>query len=283
MKSESILISGGLGFIGLNLVHRLKKDNEITVIDNLSTSTYQEIEGVEVIIGNTSEVLATLKPNKYDKFFHFGEYSRVEQSLNDFEMCMTSNFGTLTAVLSFCKAGNIKLVYSGSSTKFTIGATGKDLSPYTWSKCVNTDLIERFANWYSLNYAICYFYNVYGSGEISSGEYSTVVGKFINAYKKSESVQITLPGTQRRNFTHIEDTLDALLLIGEKGFGDGYCIANETAYSILEVASILGLKYEFRKENRANRLDASYDLKKMQDLGWCANRSLSDYLKNHVL
>ena len=101
-------------------MHRLKKENEITVIDNLSTSTYQEIDGVEVIIGNTSEVLANLKPNKYDKFFHFGEYSRVEQSLSDFEMCMKSNFGTLTAVLSFCKAGNIKLIYSGSSTHFLL-------------------------------------------------------------------------------------------------------------------------------------------------------------------
>jgi len=278
MSPRRILISGGLGFIGLDLAKALRNTHEVTVIDNLSSARAEALSGVAVHVGEVAAVLKSLNPSDYDLFYHFGEYARVEQSLGEFKTCMASNFGPVAGVLEFCRQGQIKLVYSGSSTKFTTGAVGSHLSPYTWSKAINTDLVERYAEWYGLEYAICYFYNVFGPGEISTGQYATVIAKFIEAKKRGQSVEITRPGTQLRNFTHIEDTVRALIAIGDRGTGDGHCIANAQAHTILEVAEMLELPYALGPENPANRLAASYDLSKMQALGWAADISLKSYL-----
>lgn len=280
MKRKSILISGGMGFIGRQLAEHLRLNNSVTIIDNLKSSEHQPIDNVTTIISDVASALSQLNPQEYDLFYHLGEFSRVEQSLIQFDDCMTSNFGPLAKVLEFCRRGKIKLVYSGSSTKFTKNAVGKDLSPYTWSKAINTDLIMRYSNWYELNFAICYFYNVFGDSELSSGPYSTVVAKFIAAKKLGQSVSITSPGSQLRNFTHINDTIKALVLIGDKGVGDGYCIANPKSYSIVQLAEMLDLEYHFSKSNPANRLDAEFDLNKMKALGWSPSYQIIDYLKD---
>ena len=280
MVSKSILISGGLGFIGRSLTEKLKNSNNITIIDNLSSSKLEKIFNVKILIGNVEDKLETLDPNDFDVFYHLGEFSRVEQSFKNFSVCMKSNFGPISKVLEFCRKGEIKLIYSGSSTKFTKETIGKQLSPYAWSKSINTELIVRYADWYKLNYAICYFYNVYGPGELSVGNYSTVIGKFIAALKKGAKVNITSPGNQIRNFTHIEDTVNGLMLVGEKAIGDGYCIAHPKSYSIIEVAEMLGLNYEMIPEHRANRMASDFDLSSMQSLGWSAEINLKTYLQD---
>lgn len=279
LSCNSVLISGGLGFIGLKLAEALRDTHEVTLIDNLSSAQAQSAERVNLILGDVHSALDNLDPSAYDLFYHLGEYSRVEQSLDDFQICMASNFGPLAKVLEFCRAGDVKLVYSGSSTKFTTGAVGQHLSPYTWSKAVNTDLVERYADWYDLTYAICYFYNVFGPGEISTGHYSTVIGKFVRAAQLGQRVNITHPGTQVRNFTHIDDTVRALIAIGAQGMGDGHCIASPVSHSVLEVAEMLGLAYDMTLSHRANRMAAGYDLTKMNALGWRAEISLKAYLE----
>ena len=282
MNGKSILISGGLGFIGLNLAKALRADNRVTLIDNLSSAQVQQAEGVKLHVGDVAHILPTLDPSEFDLFYHLGEYSRVEQSLDHFGVCMQANFGPLAPVLEFCRLGDVKLVYSGSSTKFTTGAVGKDLSPYTWSKSTNTDLVTRYADWYGLSYAICYFYNVFGPGEISAGAYATVIAKFLQAKQRGERVHITHPGTQVRNFTHIGDTIRALTAIGAHGQGDSHCIANPEGHSIVDVARMIGLDYDMSPANRANRMAAGYNLTKMEALGWRAEISLADYLSNAV-
>ena len=184
LKDRNIIVTGGCGFIGSHLVDRLAINNKITVIDNLHSANEYRNPFVNYIYGDADKVLHDYDGSQCDIVFHLGEYSRVEQSTTEFATCMNLNYGPVSTILEFCKVANAKLIYSGSSTKFSTGVDGKSLSPYTWSKAVNTELILQYARWYSLNFAICYFYNVYGGREIATGKYATVIAKFLHAKKK---------------------------------------------------------------------------------------------------
>ena len=274
-----ILVTGGCGFIGSHLVESLYEKNEVYVLDNLHSSNDLRFDGVKYVCGSTSLIGSLFAGKQFDIIYHFGEYSRVEQSLDEFQKVVELNFNPLPNVLEFAKLSGAKLVYSGSSTRFYDNSAGEDLSPYTFSKAVNAKFVKNFANWYKLDFAICYFYNVFGGREICKGKYSTVVGRFLESYRNKEPVYVTAPGTQQRNFTHIDDTVAALNLIGAQGVGDDYCIANKKSVSILELVEFLGLEYSLAPENPSNRLSGPIPSYKLQDLGWAAHIDIFDYLR----
>ena len=161
-----ILVTGGAGFVGSNLCEALAKDpkNEIYSLDNYFTGNRDNhVEGVTYIEGSTEHIFELIDFTP-DLVYHLGEYSRVEQSFDDIDKVLLFNkIGTLK-VLEFCRKHHCKLIYAGSSTKFGDGGLGKDQSPYAWSKSSNTELIINYGNWYNLEYAIVYLYNVYGKG-----------------------------------------------------------------------------------------------------------------------
>lgn len=276
MKNKRIVVTGGAGFIGSHLCEALIKDNEVISIDNYFTgSTRNHINDVAYIYADAKNISDVVSGN-VDIIYHLGEYSRVEQSFDDFNLVMEYNTHSLCRILEFAKNKNSKLIYAGSSTKY--GDNGKNSSPYAWSKSTNTDLVKNYANWFGLNFAISYFYNVYGGREIKSGKYATLIAKFTEMYKKGENLTIVSPGTQTRNFTYIDDTISALLLIGEYGQGDGYGIAAEESYSILQLAEMFGLEYTMLPERKGNRLTAGVFNDKIKELGWKQSMVLSDYI-----
>jgi UDP-glucose 4-epimerase len=184
-------------------------------------------------------------------------------------------------VLEFWRNKKCKLVYAGSSTKFGDGGLGRVQSPYAWSKASNTELVQNYAAWYALPYAIAYFYNVYGPGE-REGKYGTVIEIFKQKHARGEPLTVTAPGTQKRNFTHVNDIVDGLLLVGERGEGDEFGLGAVEAYSILDVANMFGGPIEMRPEAPGNRMDSTLDTTKARALGWVPRRTLVEYIESIV-
>ena len=276
-----ILVTGGAGFVGSNLCEALAKDtnNEVYSLDNYFTGSRENhVEGVTYIEGSTEHIfeLIDFVP---DLVYRLGEYSRVEQSFDDIDKVLLFNkIGTLK-VLEFCRKHQCKLVYAGSSTKFGDGGIGKDQSPYAWSKSSNTELVKNYGNWYRLEYAIVYFYNVYGKREIRTGKYATLIALFTEKMRKGEPLTVVSPGTQQRNFTHIDDIVAGLLIVGEKGKGDGYGIGSLETYTILEIAQLFGGKIEMLPERRGNRMTAEVITQKTEALGWKAQRHIKEFIE----
>ena len=278
-----ILVTGGAGFIGSHLCEKLADDgNEVISLDNYSTgSEKNHIDEVVYIKGETTNIdkLITFSP---DIIYHLGEYSRVEQSFDDIEKVWSSNKDGIFAVLQFCRKTKAKLIYAGSSTKFGDGGLGRSQSPYAWTKSSNTELVENYGNWFGIKYAITYFYNVYGGREISTGKYATLIALFKEKYKNRKPLTVVSPGTQLRNFTHIEDIISGLVLVGKKGLGDNYGIGCSQSFSILDIAKMFGSEIEFLPERKGNRMSASVVCDKTKSLGWEESYSIENYIRDIV-
>ena len=279
---KNILVTGGAGFIGSHLCERLSQDklNQVTSLDDYSTgSVDNHIGGVNYIKGEVRNIekLVNFSP---DITFHLGEYSRVEQSFEDVERVWKSNQEGIFAILQFCVKNKSKLIYAGSSTKFGDGGLGRSQSPYAWTKATNTELVENYGNWFGLDYAIVYFYNVYGGREIALGKYATLIALFVEKYKNKKPLTVVSPGTQLRNFTHIDDIINGLILVGKNGSGDNFGIGCSKSYSILEIAKMFGLEIEMLPERKGNRMSASVVCEKTRALGWNDTKTIFDYIEN---
>lgn len=278
---KKILVVGGAGFIGSELVKRYLDigGHDVYSLDNYSSgSVKNHHEGATYLSGNSKDISELIHFSP-DIIFHLGEYSRVEQSFSEFDQVWESNILGTKSVLEFCAANRSKLVYAGSSTKFGDDGLGRNQSPYGWTKASNTDLILNYGDWYGLDFAICYFYNAYGDNEISVGSYATVVGIFRESAKSTGTVSVVAPGTQRRNFTHVADIVEGLLLVGEQGSGDGYGIGHDDSYSIIEIAGLFGAEIEWLPPRKGNRMGAPVLTDKVRQLGWKPQYDLPSYIK----
>jgi len=275
-NQKTILVTGGAGFIGSHLCERLQQEGyHVISLDNYFTgSRDNHVHGVEYREGHTKDINALI-PESPDIIFHLGEYARVEKSFEDVARVWDLNqLGTL-AVLEFARNRGSKLVYAGSSTKFSDGGLGRDQSPYAWSKASMTELVKNYGNWFGLKYAITYFYNVYGPRE-RSGAFGTVVAIFKERYTKGLPMAVVAPGTQERIFTHVLDIVDGLIAVGKQGEGDGFGIGGEDTLSILELAKLFGDEITMLPERAGNRKTATIDSSKTRSLGWAPTRRLED-------
>lgn len=281
MKRKKILVTGGAGFVGSHLCERLAQDynNDVYSLDNYFTgSEANHVPGVTYIEGLTSEIseLIDFFP---DILYHLGEYSRVEQSFDDMEKVWQYNKDGIFAVLEFVRKAGCKILYAGSSTKFGDGGLGRAQSPYAWTKATNTELVENYGAWFNVPFAITYFYNVYGPREIQTGKYATLIALFKEKMKNKQPLTVVSPGTQKRNFTHIDDIVNALILVGENGYGDEFGIGSDEAFTIKEVAELYGGKIEMLAERRGNRMTAEVMTEKTKALGWKPRMKLENYIK----
>jgi len=276
---KKVLVTGGAGFIGSHLCEALALKNCVVSIDNYSTGCESNhVAGVTYIEGNTSDINA-LVPGDFDILFHLGEYSRVEQSFDDIRSVWESNKQGTFAVLEYCRAHSIKLVYAGSSTKFGDGGLGRAQSPYGWTKASNTELVINYGNWYSLDFAITYFYNVYGPREIASGKYATLIAIFASRMRDGKPLKVVSPGTQRRNFTFVGDVVSALQLVAQEGSGDEFGIGHERSYSVREIAEMFGAEIEMIPPRRGNRLTGELVVDKTRALGWRPEMTIEQYIE----
>jgi len=244
-----IVITGGAGFVGANLISFLLKNTKYKIlsIDNYSSGlkiNHIKNTKVKYIKGNTKNISTLLnsKKNKINAIFHFGEFSRIYQSFLKMGECIDSNTVGSHAVFNFCLNNKIKLIYSATSASLGNKGRDKDLSPYAFTKSINLELLENLKRWFKMKYEIIYFYNVYGPRQISIGNMATVIGIFENAYKNKKPLPIVKPGTQSRKFTHISDTVKVCYDAWKKNKCRHYSVSSKKDYSILEVAKLFGSK-----------------------------------------
>jgi UDP-glucose 4-epimerase len=281
-NSKIALVTGGAGFVGSNLCERLVNSGyQVISLDNYFTGSRENhIDSVEYREGHTKDI-ASLIPEAPEIIYHLGEYARVEKSFDDIDKVWDLNKVGTFAVLEYWRSNKCKLVYAGSSTKFGDSGSGKDQSPYAWSKATNADLVKNYGDWFGLEYAITYFYNVYGSRE-RSGDYGTLIAIFKEQYNKGLPLTVVSPGTQKRNFTNVSDIVDGIILVGERGIGDGFSIGNDKSYSVLEVAQFFNVNPVMLPERAGNRNSALLDTSKIQQLGWKSKLDLKEHIKSFV-
>ena len=247
-----VVITGGAGFIGSNLISKIiKKTNfDVISIDNYSTGrTKNHINSkrIKYIKGNTTQIKNILnkKKEKIHSLFHFGEFSRIYQSFKKFNECFNSNSIGTKEVFKFCLDNKIKLIYSATSA--TLGKRGfnKDLSPYAFTKANNLQLLENLKKWFKLKFEVIYFYNVYGENQIESGYMATVIGIFQRQYLTNKPLTVVKPGKQTRRFTHVLDTVDICYTAWKKNKCGHYIISHKKSYSILDVAKLFKHKIKY--------------------------------------
>ena len=284
-RKESFLVTGGAGFIGSHLIERLVQDksNKIISLDNYFTgSKRNHVAGAKYLKGHTKDIERYIHKSP-DIVYHLGEYSRVEKSFEDVSLVWDLNkIGTI-AVLEFCRKRQVKIVYAGSSTKFGDGGLGRDQSPYAWAKASNTELVKNYGSWFNLSFAITYFYNVYGPREISKGPYATVIGIFKELYRQKKPLSVVAPGTQIRNFTHIDDIISGLILAGDKGLGDNFGIGSKKGYSILSLAKMFGSEIVMLPARKGTRMSSNINTSRVRSLGWRPKHDLAADIKDFIL
>ena len=259
ISKKKIIITGGAGFVGTNLIKFLLKKTkyEIISIDDYSSgnkSNHIKSLRIKYIKGKTSQITKLIKnPKNIKSVFHFGEFARIYQSFLNMNECIDSNSVGSNAIFNFCLKNKIKLIYSATSA--SLGNSGKDknLSPYAFTKSKNLELLENLKKWFNFKYEVIYFYNVYGPNQICKGQMATVIGIFEDHYKRNKPLPIVKPGTQTRRFTHINDTVNVCYLAWKKNLCRHYSIANKKSYSLLEVAKMFKTKIKFLSKRPGER------------------------------
>lgn len=285
MAKKIVLVTGGAGHIGSNLIELLVKDpkNKVISLDNYFTgSEKNHISGAEYRKGHTKNIdkLITETP---DIVYHLGEYARIAPSFNDVEKVFDMNIVGTFAVVEFCRKRKVgKLVYAASSTKFAIEGNGRHQNPYSFTKAANVDLINDYGQWYGLPYAICYFYNAFGPRENGTGTYATLIAKFEQEYLKGKPLTVVKPGTQKRNFTYVKDLAQGIILVGEKGQGDGYALGNTKRYSIIEIAEAFGGQIKYVDGYSGRSESGNISTKASEELGWHTTVDILDYIKEFI-
>ena len=289
-KKNIILVTGGAGFVGTNLIKLiLKKTNyKIISLDDYSSGTkfnHLNNSRIKYIKGKTKNISNLIKnPIKIKSVFHFGEFARIYQSFIKMNECIDSNSVGTNAVFNFCLKNKIKLIYSATSA--SLGNKGKDknLSPYAFFKSKNLELLENLKKWFHFKFEVIYFYNVYGPHQICKGDMSTVIGIFENHYKKGKALPVVKPGTQTRRFTHINDTINICYLAWKKNLCRHYSISNKKSYSIIEVAKMFKSKIKFLPKRQGERYaSATINTHLSNKLyKYFGTISLKNYIKNFV-
>ncbi len=292
MSKKIIVVTGGAGFIGSNLIHqfvnrKIYKKYNILSIDDYSSgkvSNHIKNKNIKYIKSNTNKIEKVLE--KYKKkikvIFHFGEFSRIYQSFIKFNQCLNSNVLGSKAVFNFCLKNKIKLVYSATSASLGNNGKDKDLSPYAFTKSKNLEFLENLRKWFKFKFEVIYFFNVYGKNQIENGDMATVIGIFERQYRENKPITVVKPGSQTRRFTYINDTINICIEAWKKNKCKHYSISSKETFSIKQIAEMFGSRIKFLPPRKGERYASA-----MTKINFNKNvilrvgkSKISDYIKN---
>ena len=287
-----LVVTGGAGFIGSNLISELLKFRQFKIIsiDNYSSGlskNHIKNKRVKYIKGSTKNIEILLKSyiEKIHSIFHFGEFARIYQSFKKINECFSSNIEGSSNVFNFALKNKIKLIYSATSA--SLGNRGKDmnLSPYAFSKAKNLELLENLKEWFNFRYEVVYFYNVYGEKQICKGDMATVVGIFEDHFIRGKNLPVVRPGTQVRRFTHVVDTVKACIFAWRKNNCKHYSIANDRSYSIIEIVKLFKSKIKYLPTRRGERFASALTKMNLNNniIRLPAKTKIKDYINNFLM
>ena len=287
-----LVVTGGAGFIGSNLIFELLKFKKFRIlsVDNYSSGTIKNHinnKQVQYLKGNTKDIENILKRynSKIHSIFHFGEFARIYQSFKKINECFSSNIEGSLNVFNFALKNKIRLIYSATSA--SLGNSGKDmnLSPYAFSKAKNLELLENLKKWFNFKYEVVYFYNVYGDKQICKGDMATVVGIFEDCFRLGKKLPVVRPGTQERRFTHVFDTVKACIFAWRKNKSKHYSIASKKSYSINELAKMFKSKIRYLPRREGERFASALTKMNLNNeiIRLSARIKLKDYIKNFLM
>jgi UDP-glucose 4-epimerase len=278
-----ILVTGGAGFVGSNLIKRLKNEgHDIVSIDDYSSGKKtNHVEGVEYIEAPTHEIKQNLD-SKFDVIFHLGEYSRIATSFDDIRKVWYSNsLGTFEVLEYAVKYANAKkIIYAGSSTRFA--EEGVNHSPYSFTKGKSAEMVKNYSEWFGLDYSICYFYNVFGDGYDSSPVpgYESVVSVFEKQHKSGKPLTICGSGHQRRSFTYVDDIVDGLIKSWQYPHNEEFQLNNPKEFSILEIAKMFSdniTHIAARKGDRSTSVTTNNNAREL--LNWETTMDITEWIE----
>ena len=287
---NTILVTGGAGFIGTNMISLLlKKTNyKIISLDNYSSGNKKnhiKNKRVQYCFGSTTDIenILKFKKKKIKAIFHFGEFSRIAQSFKYFKKCCDYNINGSNCVLRFALNNKIKIIYSATSSMYNQKGLNENLSPYTWTKSKNIQTIKNLNRWFGLDYEIVYFFNVYGRGQIKKNEMAAVIGIFEDQFDNNKPLTVVKPGNQKRDFTHIDDIVLGTYLAWKKSKKKEYMIGTNVRYSVTEIAKMFKTKIKFIPERPGERFN-SLKIKKSsyRELNFKPKKSIKEYIKNYI-
>jgi UDP-glucose 4-epimerase len=287
-----LVVTGGAGFIGSNLICELLKFKKFKVvsIDNYSSGfvkNHVKNKKVRYLKGSTKNIEILLKNyvGKIHTIFHFGEFARIYQSFKKINECFSSNIEGSSNVFNFALQNKIKLIYSATSA--SLGNKGQDmnLSPYAFSKSKNLELLENLKKWFSFRYEVIYFYNVYGERQICKGDMATVVGIFENYFMRGKKLPVVRPGTQARRFTHVYDTIKTCIFAWKKNKCKHYSIASRQSFSIIELAKLFKSKIKYLPMRKGERFASALTKMNLNNkiIRLPAKIMLKDYVNNFLI
>ena len=289
-KKDIIIVTGGAGFVGTNLIKLLLKKTKYKIIsiDDYSSGTklnHTKNPRLKYIKGKTVNISKLVRNNRrINSVFHFGEFARIYQSFVKMNECIDSNSVGSNAVFNFCLKNKIKLIYSATSASLGNKGNDKNLSPYAFSKAKNLELLENLKKWFNFKYEVIYFYNVYGPHQISKGQMSTVIGIFEDHFKRGKPLPVVRPGTQTRRFTHIDDTIQVCFIAWKKNLCRHYSIANKKSYSLIDVAKMFNSKIKFLAKRPGERYASALTNKNLSNkmYKYFGKIKLEDYINNFI-
>ena len=291
MKRNIIIVTGGAGFVGSNLINLLLKKTKFKIIslDNYSSgfkNNHIKHKRIKYIKGNTKDINQLIRnPKKINSIFHFGEFARIYQSFTNMKECIESNSIGTNSVFNFCLINKIKLIYSATSASLGNKGGDKNLSPYAFTKAKNLELLENLKKWFGFKFEVIYFYNVYGPKQISKGKMSTVIGIFEEAFKQKKPLPVVKPGSQTRRFTHINDTINICYLAWKKNLCRHYSISNKKSYPVIKVAKMFKTRFKYLPKRPGERYKSASTNKNLSNkiYKYYGKIDLKEYIDNFIL